>query len=244
MLNKIITSITLLSITLLAQDITVKPLDNISKKVVDIKKSIVQNGAMYEDNSVKKQIQKEKYFASAFIKQYKLDDSTNKALSLAINETLTKLYTNKLKEKYTPDSKVIKSFYLENKKDFAADTIVSISTIVLKTLHKADEVYHKIISDKKSFDSLAKENSLDQNIEFVDVSLSISSTPLRKWLRDAKVGDISEPIKIGNSYYIERLNKKEEKSPTYENLKPMIKDMLVNIYVNKLMANDYLENSK
>lgn len=244
MLNKIITTVAFFSISLFAQDISVKSLDNTSQLIVDIKKSIILNGEMYQNSFVEKQIKKEKYFASAFIKQYGLDDDANKALSLSVNETLMKLYINKLKKKYAPDSKVIKSFYLENKKDFAADTIVSVSTIALKTLEKADELYYKIKSDKKSFDKLALENSLDSNIEYVDISISKSAPPLRKWLRDAKVGDISEPFKVGNGYFIDRLNKKVQKSPTYENLKAGLKDMLVNIYVNKLMANDYLDNSK
>jgi len=244
LLHKIITTIALSSITLLAQDITVKPLEHISKEVIDIKKSIIPNGELYQDNSVAKQIKKEKYFASAFIKQYKIDKKTDEALSLAVNETLTTLYANKLKEKYAPDSKVIKSFYLDNKKDFAVDTLVSLSTIIVKTLDKADALYEQIQADKKDFEKIAKENSLDSNIDYADISISKCAMPLRKWIRSAKVGDISEPIKIGNSYYIDRLNKKVTKSPTYENLKPMIKKMLVNIYVNKLMAEDFRDNAK
>ena len=244
MLYKIVTTLTLSCVLLSAQNITVKPIDKISNNLVDIQKSIIENGQMYENSSVKKQIQKEKYFASVFLKKYGIDDNTSKALSLSLNDTLTKLYTLKLKEKYAPNSKVIKSFYLENRAAFTADTIVNVSTITLKTVKKADEVYSKIVKNKTEFNKLAKANSLDTNIDYVNVSISKFAPKLRKWIRDAKVGDISQPIKIGNFYFIDRVNKKVEKAPTFENLKPKLKKLLVDIYVNRLLANQYRENAK
>ena len=82
-------------------------------------------------------------------------------------------------------------------------------------------------------------NSLDKNIKYVNLPIDKFAYNVREFLRSAKKGEISEPIKISNFYYIDRLDNKKTIKPTYENLKPQIKEILVNIYVKNLMNKTY-----
>ena len=86
---------------------------------------------------------------------------------------------------------------------------------------------------------MAKKYSLDNTIHYVNLPIDKFNLKVRDFIRKAKKGDISEPIKIGEFYYIDRVDNKKTLKPTYENLKPQIKKLLVNIYVNKLMKKMY-----
>jgi len=234
--------IILSGIALYASEVCINTnIKKITPELVKTKKQIIPNGKYYTDDSVKKVIKKEKFFANAFIKQFGIDEKTKKALTLSAYETLTELYRNKLKEKYAPDEKTIKSFYIDHKDEFQPETKVSISTITLASLKKADEIYAKLKKHPEKFDELAKKYSIDSNIKYKDVELSKFAYPVREWIRKAKKGEISEPVKVGKYYFIDRLENKKERGVSYEELKPFIKEILVNIYINNLMKKQYEE---
>jgi len=184
--------------------------------------------------AAKKIIDKELFFA----KKYNLKDKDLIAKLGAI-EALADAYRNYLIKKYAPNEKVIKSFYEEYKDNFAKTTIVDISTIKVKSLNLADKIYNELKKNPKKFDELAKKYSLDENIKYTNLALDKFNIKVRNFIRKAKKGEISEPIKIGEFYYIDRVDNKKEITPTYKNLKPQLKKLLVNIYVNNLMKKMY-----
>ena len=129
---------------------------------------------------------------------------------------------------------------MEYKDQFAPSTIVDISTIKVKSIDLADKIYSEL-KKGASFEKLAKKYSLDENIHYVNLPLDKFAYEVRNFIRKAKKGEISKPIKVGEFYYIDRLDNKKTIKPTYENLKPQIKEILVNIYVKKLMDKMYEE---
>ena len=185
-------------------------------------------------NVVEENLKKKIFFA----KKYNQKDKALVAKLGAI-EALSNAYREYLIKKYSPNEKVIKSFYEEYKEQFAPSTIVDISTIKVKSVDLADKIYKELKKDPSKFDELAKKYSLDKNIHYVNLPLDKFAFKVRDFIRNAKKGDISEPIKIGEFYYIDRVDNKKTIKPTYENLKPQIKKLLVNIYVNKLMQKMY-----
>ena len=185
-------------------------------------------------NVVEENLKKKIFFA----KKYNQKDKALVAKLGAI-EALSNAYREYLIKKYSPNEKVIKSFYEEYKNEFAPSTIVDISTIKVKSVDLADKIYKELKKDPSKFDKLAKKYSLDKNIHYVNLPLDKFAFKVRDFIRNAKKGDISEPIKIGEFYYIDRVDNKKTIKPTYENLKPKIKKLLVNIYVNKLMQKMY-----
>lgn len=202
------------------------------KNLVEIKKKFMPS---YIPKSAAEKIVKKELF---FAKKYNLKDK-NLVAKLGAIESLANAYREYLKKKYAPNDKVIKSFYMEYKDQFAPQTIVDISSIKVKSIDLADKIYKELKKDPKKFDKLAKKYSLDSNIRYVNLPLDKFAFKVREFIRNAKKGDISEPIKIGEFYYIDRIDNKKIIKPTYENLKPKIKDILVNIYVNRLMKKMY-----
>ena len=184
--------------------------------------------------AAEKIIKKELFFA----KKYNLKDKDLVAKLGAI-EALANAYRNYLIKKYAPNEKVIKSFYEEYKNNFAKTTIVDISTIKVKSLNLADKIYNELKKNPKKFDELAKKYSLDENIKYTNLALDKFNLKVRNFIRKAKKGEISEPIKIGEFYYIDKVDNKKTITPTYKNLKPQLKKLLVNIYVNNLMKKMY-----
>ena len=185
-------------------------------------------------SSIEENLKKKIFFA----KKYNLKDKDLVAKLGAI-EALSNAYREYLIKKYSPNEKVIKSFYEEYKNQFAPSTIVNISTIKVKSIDLADKIYKKLKKEPSKFDKLAKEYSLDKNIHYVNLPVDKFAYKVRDFIRKSKKGEISKPVKIGEFYYIDRLDNKKTIKPTYENLKPQIKKILVNIYVNKLMKKMY-----
>ena len=175
-----------------------------------------------------------------FAKKYNLKDKDEIAKLGAI-EALANAYRNYLIKKYSPNDKVIKSFYEEYKNNFSKETYVDISTIKVKSIDLADKIYKELKKNPKKFDKLAKKYSLDENIKYKNIALDKFAFEVRDFIRKAKKGEILKPIKVGEFYYIDRVDNKKEVTPTYENLKPKLKKILVNIYVNKLMKQMYEE---
>jgi len=188
----------------------------------------------YPKEAAEKIINKELFFA----KKYNQKDKDTIA-KLGAVEALANAYRNYLVKKYSPNDKVIKSFYLEYKDQFAKETVANISTIKVKSIDLADKIYSELKKSPSKFDKLAKKYSIDENIKYVNLPLDKFALNVRNFIRKAKPGEISKPIKIGEFYYIDRLDKKKVIQPTYENLKPKLKKLLVNIYVNKLMKKMY-----
>jgi parvulin-like peptidyl-prolyl isomerase len=237
--KKVLITLLILESLLNAKNICVNNDFNVDKEIIKIQKSLLPNGKYYTDGSVRKVIKEEKFYADEYIKKYGIDSETKKALALSINKTLAQLLKNKLIKKYSPDDKVLKSFYYDHIDEFKPETEVSVSSITLLSLDKADEIYSKLKKDPSKFEEMAKKYSIKDNTVYKNVEISKFALPVREWIRKAKPGDISEPIKLGKIYVIDRLDSKKEIKPTYENLKPFIKNILVNIYVNKLMKQMY-----
>ena len=186
------------------------------------------------ENAIEENLNKKIFFA----KKYNLKDK-NLIAKLGAIEALSNAYRQYLIKKYSPNEKVIKSFYEEYKDQFAPSTIVNISTIKVKSIDLADKIYKELKKNPSKFNEIAKKYSLDNNIHYVNLPLDKFVFKVRDFIRNAKKGDISKPIKIGEFYYIDRVDNKKVIKPTYENLKPQIKKLLVNIYVNKLMQKMY-----
>ena len=184
-----------------------------------------------------KLLEKKLYFA----KKYNNNDKDIIAKIGAI-EALYEAYRKNLLNKYSPDDKVIKSFYIDNKEAFKESTLVNISTIKVISVDLADKIYNILKKEPKKFEELAKKHSLDKQIYFTDIPLANFNYKVREAIRVAKEHDILEPIKVGNYIYINRIDRKIKKDSSYKNLKPEIKKILVNIYVNKLMDKMYEED--
>ena len=184
-----------------------------------------------------KLLEKKLYFAKKY-------DNSDKDIVAKIGaiEALYDAYRNNLLKKYSPDDKVIKSFYIDNKEAFKESTLVNTSTIKVFSVDLADKIYNILKKEPKKFEELAKKHSLDKQIYFTDIPLANFSYKVREAIRVAKEHDILEPIKVGNYIYINRIDKKIKKDPSFKNLKPEIKKILVNIYVNKLMDKMYEED--
>ena len=217
---------------------------NITKEEIKIKKQIIPNGKYYTDESVRNVIKKEQFFANKFLKEFGETEKAKIAIKLAKQEVLAKLYREKLKEKFIPNEEAIKSFYIDNKEEFAPSTTISLSVITLKNIDIADKVYKELKKNPDKFKEIAKKYSLDNHIDYKDVSIAIVAPQVRAWVRKAKVGEISEPFKVGKMFFIDKLNDKKTIQPTYENLKPELKTLLQNIYINKKLEQLYIEEGK
>lgn len=208
-------------------------LNKINKKEL-LKEELKFAPSYIPKNTIEENLNKKIFFA----KKYNLKDKALVA-KLGAVEALSNAYRNYLIKKYSPDDKVIKSFYEEYKAQFAPSTTVNISTIKVKSVDLADKLYNELKSNPSKFNKLAKKYSLDKNIHYINLSLDKFNLEVRNFIRNAKKGQITKPVKIGEFYYIDRVDNKKTISPTYKNLKPQIKKILVNIYVNKLMKKMY-----
>jgi parvulin-like peptidyl-prolyl isomerase len=206
--------------------------DKINKKLFE--KKIQLSPSYYSSDYVEKQLKKEIFFA----KKYNLSDKKIIAKIGAV-DALYYAYIKYLKKKYAPNDKVLKSFYIEYKNEFPKITKVNVSFIKCISLDLADKIYEILKKNPNKFQDLAKKYSLDENIKYENMDLKKFPYKSRKFIRNAKIGDISKPIIIGKYYFIYKLDKKVTLQPTYENLKPYIKDILVTMYVKHLMEKMY-----
>jgi len=188
----------------------------------------------YVKMNTKEVLQKELFFA----KKYNQKDK-NLIAKLGAIEMLSDAYKESLIKKYSPNDKVIKSFYEEYKGSFVKTTKFNISSIRVKTIDVADKIYSELQKNPSKFNEVAKKYSLDDNIHYKDISLDKFAFSLRKILRKAKKNEILKPVKVGEFYYIDRVDSKKVIIPTYKNLKPQLKKLLVNIYVKNLMKKMY-----
>ena len=182
-------------------------------------------------------INKELFFAKKYLKLFPA--KSKNIFILGGIKALSEAYRNYLIKKYSPNDEVIKSFYMEYKNSFLPSVKVDISTIKVKSVELADEIYKKLKKNPSLFYKMAKKYSIDNDIKYVNLPLDKFAFNVRNFLEHAKVGEISKPLKVGNFYYIDKIDKKEHISVKYKDIKPQIKKLLVNIYVNKLMKKMY-----
>jgi len=188
----------------------------------------------YVKVNTKDLLKKELFFAKKYTQK-------DKALiaKLGAVELLYEAYKNELIKKYSPNDKVIKSFYEEYKDNFSKTIQVNLSSIRVKSVLLADKIYSQLQKNPSEFDKLAKKYSLDDTIHYKNISLDKFAFNVRNFIETAKLKEISKPIKVGEFYYIDRIDAKKTITPTYKNLKPQLKKLLVEIYVKNLMKKMY-----
>jgi len=211
----------------------------VSKEEIKIYKNSITNGDILSDKTIKETILKNRLFSKAFLNRYKIDKKTKTLLNISIENALSNLYIEKLKQFNKPNDKVLKSFYLDHKDEFKPIEKVSISTIKVNSLKKADKIYLKLKQNPKLFEELAKRENLDPQIHYKDISILRFNPIVREWIRNHKKGDISEPIKIGNSFFIDRIDNKTKTNISYNSLKEDIKNLLMSIYVNSMIKKEF-----
>ncbi len=175
---------------------------------------------------VKKTLLKNRLFAKAYLQEKGHNKKElNTLLRLAVENELATLYIKELKEKHAPTQKVVKSFYDANKNGLKEQTFVDIETYSTQNLQKADTLYLHYKKDAKGF-SKAKEVK-----KYTHIKLQKFAPEVREWIREHKAGDISQPIQIGNYYFVEKLEKKESIKPTYDSFSPELKELLKALYI-------------
>jgi len=187
-----------------------------------------------------KKLSQNRVFAKQFLKQGNLTKKDKMALNIAIEDAIAKIYIHHYKKTHQPSKAAIKSFYLDHQESFQPTQKVSVSSIVTDSLSKADKIYLEVTKNPKRFDAIAKKESLEPlDITFKDISIETFAPAVREWIRKHKKEDISEPMKIGRFYYIDRLDKKVETIVDYEHLKDDIKTLLSNLYIHNNLEHHY-----
>ena len=210
----------------------------VSKEEIRIYKNNITNGNILSDKAIKETLLKNRLFSKAFLKKYNIDKKTKTLLNLSIENTLSNLYIKKLKQLNKPDDKVLKSFYLDHKDEFKPVEKVSISTIKVNSLKKADKIYLKLKQNPKLFEDIAKRESIDPQIHYKNISILRFNPFIREWIRNHKKGNISEPIKIGNYFFIDKIDDKTKTNISYNSLKNDIKNILMSVYVNSMIKKE------
>ena len=216
----------------------------LSKKEIEVYKKNIQSTDLVPDSAVRNDLLKNRLFAKAFLEQSGfVDEDTKIVINQAVEKALANLYMQELKRKNQPDEKALKSFYLDHAESFKPLTNVSISTIAVDSLKKADEIYLKLKKDPKLFEEIAKKESLDASASsgghYKDVPILKFAPAIRDWIRKHKEGDISEPIMVGRYFYIDRIDRKSKTDTSYESLKSDIKKILVNAFLAEKIKEEF-----
>jgi len=216
----------------------------ISKKEIEVYKKSIPTADLVPDSAVRNDLLKNRLFAKTFLEQSgSIDEDTKIVINQAVEKALANLYMEKIKRENQPDEKALKSFYLDHAESFKPLTSVSISTIAVDSLKKADEIYLKLKKDPKLFEEIAKKESVDPAASngghYKDVPILKFAPAVREWIRKHKEGDISEPIMVGRYFYIDRIDKKSKTDTSYESLKSDIKKILVNAYLAERVKEEF-----
>lgn len=216
----------------------------LQKKKIEIYKKNIPGAQYLPEKAILNELLENRLFANAFLKDKNhIDDNTTIILNFAIEKALASLYIKRLKKQKQPDEKALKSFYLDHIDSFKPMPIVSISTIAVDSLKKADEIYIKIKKNPKLFEELAKKESIDPSASngghYKNVPIITFAPEVREWIRKHKVGDVSEPIKVGRFYYIDRIDKKKKTDISYKSLKEDIKKILINVYIAEKIKEEF-----
>jgi len=234
-----------LTVVLIANDYcySFKPKTDITKEEVTLYKKFLAPNSFLPPKVVKDNILKNRLFAQEFLKRYKLSPEERMALNLIIEKFLAQLYIKRLKREHPADERVLKSFYLDHKESFKPLEKVDISTIAVDSLKKADKIFFQLQKNPSSFEKIAKKESLDPSAsdggKYKGVSISSFHPLIRKWIKEHKVGDISQPIKIGRLYYIERLDNRYRVDTSYKNLHNDIKKIVEGAYMNQEIKKEF-----
>lgn len=216
----------------------------ISSTDLKVYKDIFSPSNFVTDSKIKKRLLKNRVFTKAFFEQTKLDNKElNGVVTLAFEQIFSDLYERELVRKNLPDEKVLKSFYLDHKNSFKVVDSFSVSTVVFDSLNEADEFYLKFKEDSSFMDKvIADKNSyldIKDSEHYKNVKLTNFAPQVRKWLRKHKTGDISEPIKVGHFYFINRIDKVFKNDSKYETLKDDIKKTLKAVYKSQKVEDEY-----
>ena len=245
MFKKLIVVTAMLSSSLLLQANNEISYTQPSKITIDKSEAQAYKDIFFHSKTVsyKKMLQKlsqNRVFAKQFLKQGNLTKKEKLAINIAIEDILAKVYIEKYKETHKPSQAAIKSFYLDHKESFQPTQKISVSSIVTDSLSKADKIYLQVTKNPKKFNAIAKKESLEPlAISFKNISIAAFNPVVREWIRNHKKEDISEPIKIGRFYYIDRLDKKVQTVVDYKHLKNNIKTLLSNLYIKNRLENHY-----
>jgi len=243
--KKLIVVTTILSSSLLLQANSEISYKQPSKITIDKSEAQAYKDIFFHSKTVsyKKMLQKlsqNRVFAKEFLKQDNLTKKERQALNIAIEDAIAKIYIQRYKESHKPSKAAIKSFYLDHQESFQPTQKVTLSSIVTDSLSKADKIYLEVTKNPKKFDAIAKKESLEPlAISFKDVPIERFNPIVREWIRNHKKEDISEPIKVGRFYYIDKLDKKVKTVIDYDHLKEDIKELLLNLYIKNRLENHY-----
>ena len=192
---------------------------------------------------VKRVFNRNTLFAKALLKKYGLSEEDRGYIDLKVAEALANIYMKKESDRFEPNEKEIKSFYIEHMDEFKPILKAELSLISVKSLELADRIYKELQKDTSKFKELAKKYSIDGTSEIGGklgkVDLDKFPLPVREWVRGHKESEISEPIRIGDYFFVVQLHKKVEKKPTYENVKDEIKNLLKRLVKTKKLKEEY-----
>ena len=215
---------------------------SVDSKEVKLYKQIFPQNAYMPDSVIENKIYKNRLFTKEYMKR-PLSQEDKRKLQLVIEWILALSYIDKLKKEHAPTEEDLKSFYLDKKDLFKPVEIVDISTIAVPSLKKADEIYQMLKKNPEKFEEIAKKESLDPSAKsggkYKKVSILMFHPDIREWIRTHKTGDISEPIKVGKYYYIDRIDNKYKTSTDYNSVKKDIKELLENIYIKNMIDQEF-----
>ncbi len=217
---------------------------NISSNEIKIYKKIIPSAKILSNNNIKDKLLKQKVFAKAFVDKYGINNDTKIEIRLLIEQLLAQKYIEKWKQKHQPNEAALKSFYLDHKDRFKPLPKIDLSTIKLSSLKEADRIYLYLKSHPEDFDKIARSKSLDKQIHYRNIPLTMLSPEVRIWVDNHGFGEISEPFKIGSYYYIDRLDNKKENNVSFEALKNDIKDILESAYISERIEKEYKKLKK
>ena len=211
---------------------------------IEVFKKSAQSPIFTSDNVVERELLKNRLFAKSFLEKNNLkDNDVKRYVNLMVEQALASLYIAKIKEKNKPSDSVIKSFYLDHIDSIKPVEQVSVSVIALDSLKRADEVYLELKKDSSKFEAIAKKESLDPSASdgghYKDIKITNFAPVIRKYLREHKVAQVSQPMQVGRFFYIERIDKKEKSDVGYDSLKKDVKDLLSNIYLNQKIKEEF-----
>ena len=202
----------------------------ISQKVIELEAK--KQKIAVSDEDIQKEMEKyyQAYGSEAEFNQalemggYTLDDVKKE---LVLNLKINKLLEPRIK--ITEEDS--KTYFEENKEQFAQQKQVKASHILVETEEKANEIKKKL-AEGQDFAQLAKENSTDTQNKDKGGDLGFfGSGDMVKEFEEAafalKVGEISAPVKTEFGYHIIKVTEvKEAQEANYEQNKSKIKETL------------------
>lgn len=178
-------------------------------------------------------INREILFNEAVRKKLDKDAELQRKIEDMKREFLVNTYLqNEVLSKVKVEDKEVHDFYSQNPGEFKNREEVRISQIVVADEKKAKEVLEKL-ANRRDFGDLAEEVSTDKAsaARKGDVGFFTHSR-LPQEIRDSvfrlKVGEVSQPYKIGSAYEIYRITDRKTSSYTFEQAKDAIRAQLFN----------------